>query len=51
MVRWKDQDVVVRDPLIQTNYQVGDTINVLVIKNKYPAQPGPDLLSFVVVPH
>jgi hypothetical protein len=51
MVKWKDQDVVVRDPLVLTNYQVGDTINVLVIKNKYPAQPGPDLLSFQVLPH
>ena len=52
MVNWKNQDVVVKDPLILTNYQVGDTINVLVIKNKYPqGQPGPDLLSFQVLPH
>jgi hypothetical protein len=51
LVNWKDQEVVVRDPLIKTNYQVGDTITVLVIKNKYPqGQPGPDLLSFVVAP-
>jgi len=52
LVNWKGQEVVVRDPLIQTNYQVGDTVTVLVIRNKYPqGQPGPDLLSFVVVPH
>jgi hypothetical protein len=52
LVNWKDQEVVVRDPLLQTNYAVGDTITVLVMKNKYPqGQPGPDLLSFVVVPH
>jgi hypothetical protein len=52
MVNWKNQDVVVKDPLILTNYQVGDTINVLVIKNKYPqGQPGPDLLTFQVLPH
>jgi hypothetical protein len=51
LVNWKDQEVVVRDPLIKTNYQVGDTIPVLVMKNKFPhGQPGPDLLSFVVVP-
>jgi hypothetical protein len=51
LVNWKDQDVVVQDTLIQTNYQVGDTIPVLVITNKYPhGKPGPDLLSFHVVP-
>ena len=52
LVNWKDQEVVVRDPLIQTDYHTGDTITVLVIRNKYPHdQPGPDLLSFLVVPH
>ena len=52
LVNWKDQEVVVRDPLIQTDYHTGDTITVLVIRNKYPqGQPGPDLLSFMVVPH
>jgi hypothetical protein len=52
LVNWKDQDVVVRDPLIKTNYGVGDTITVIVMKNKYPqGQPGPDLLSFVVAPY
>jgi hypothetical protein len=52
LVKWKNQEVVVQDTLIQTNYQVGDTIPVLVIRNKYPqGQAGPDLLSFHVVPH
>ena len=52
LVNWKDQDVVVQDNLILTNYQVGDTIPVLVIRNKYPqGQTGPDLLSFQVLPH
>ena len=52
LVNWKNQEVVVQDTLIQTNYQVGDTIPVLVIRNKYPqGQAGPDLLSFHVVPH
>ena len=52
LVNWKDQEVVVRDPLIQTDYHTGDTITVLVIRNKYPhEQPGPELLSFLVVPH
>ena len=51
LVNWKDQEVVVRDPLVKTDYHIGDTIPVLVMKNKYPkGQPGPDLLSFVVAP-
>ena len=51
LVNWKDQEVVVKDPLIQTNYLVGDTITVLVMRHKFPqGQPGPDLLSFQVVP-
>ena len=51
LVNWKNQEVVVQDTLIQTNYQVGDTIPVLVIRNKFPhGQAGPDLLSFHVVP-
>ena len=52
LVNWKNQEVVVGDPLVQTNYQVGDTIPVLVMKHKFPqGKPGPDLLSFVAVPY
>ena len=52
LVNWKDQEVVVRDPLILTDYHTGDIIPVLVIRNKYPhGQPGPDLLSFLVMAH
>ena len=49
LVNWKDQEVVVRDPLVRTDYHTGDTMPVLVMKNKYPnGKTGPDLLSFVV---
>jgi len=52
MVTWKEQEVVVRDPLVKTDYHVGDTLPVLVMKHKYPnGKPGPDLLSFVVAVH
>ena len=48
-MNWKDQEVVVRDPLVKTDYHTGDTMPVLVMKNKYPnGKTGPDLLSFVV---
>jgi hypothetical protein len=52
LVNWKDQDVVVSDNLIKTDYHVGDTMPVLVIRNKFPnAKPGPDLLSFMPASH
>jgi len=52
LVNWKDQEVVVKDPLVKTNYNAGDTIPVLVMKLKYPnGKPGPDLLSFIVAAH
>ena len=51
MVNWKGQEVVVKDSLILTDYHVGDTACVLVMRNKYPdGGIGPDLLSFEVVP-
>ena len=51
MVSWKGQEVVVRDTLVKTDYQVGDTARVLVMKHKYPkGGVGPDLLSFAIVP-
>jgi len=50
LVNWRDQEVVAKDPLVMTDYKVGDTIPVLVMKNRYPnGKPGPDLLSFSVV--
>src|SRR5206468_9876709 len=51
MVNWKGQDVVVDDVLVKTDYHEGDTIRVLIIRNKYPNnKPGPDLISFQVTP-
>ena len=50
MVNWKGQEVVVRDTLAKSDYHVGDTAPVLVMKHKYPnGKVGPDLLSFEVV--
>src|SRR5436190_3862777 len=48
LVNYKDQEVVVSNRLLKANYQVGDTVPVLVIKHKYPGKEGPDLLSFEV---
>ncbi len=51
MVKWKDQEVIVDDTLAKTNYNEGDTIRVLAMRNKYPNnKPGPDLLHFAVTP-
>src|SRR4051812_42425028 len=36
MVQWKDQEVIVEDSLSKTNYSIGDTITVLVMKLPYP---------------
>jgi len=52
LVNYKDQEVVVQDPLLKTNYQVGDVMPVLVMKHKYPqGKQGPDLLSFLEADH
>ena len=51
MVNWKGQDVIVDDVLVKTDYHEGDTIRVLMTRNKYPAnKPGPDLIAFHVTP-
>jgi hypothetical protein len=51
LVSWKGQEVIVSDNLAKTDFHVGDTATVLVMKNKYPlGKAGPDLLSFAVVP-
>src|SRR5665647_2218920 len=36
VVSWKDQEVVVSDQLAKTDYHVGDTITVLVMKSAFP---------------
>jgi len=49
LVTWKEQEVVVNGNLSKRDYQVGDTIPVLVTKVKYPlGKPGSDILDFVV---
>jgi hypothetical protein len=51
MVNWRGQEVVVRDTLAKTDYHVGDTVGVLVMKHDYPnGKVGPGLLSFEVLP-
>jgi hypothetical protein len=50
-VRWKDQEVVVSDPLVQSDYHVGDTITVLVMSQAYPmGREKYGLLAFQVIP-
>ena len=50
-VSWKGQEIVVHDTLAKTDYQVGDTAHVLVMKHEYPKGGiGPVLLSFAIVP-
>ncbi len=49
LVKWKGQEVIASDPLVMTDYQVGDQITVLVINLPYPkGKIGPRLLSFQV---
>lgn len=50
-VKWKDQDVIVSDPLAKSDHKAGDTITVLAINLPYPnGHEGPRLLSFHTVP-
>ena len=35
-VKWKGQDVVVQDTFVQTDYQAGDTVSVVVTKLPHP---------------
>ena len=49
LVKWRDQEVIVPDILVKTNYQAGDTATVIVMRHKFPnEQPGPELLSFAM---
>jgi hypothetical protein len=51
VVKWKGQEVVASDPLVKTDYRVGDTITVLAINLPFPeGKAGPRLLSFHVPP-
>lgn len=51
LVKWKSQEVIVPDTLVNTDYKEGDNANVLVMKHKYPNdKSGPELLSFALVP-
>ena len=50
LVNWKGQEVVVQDPLAQTEYKVGDMAPVLVMWLPNPAKPGTELLNFQAVP-
>lgn len=51
MVNWKGQEVVVPDTLAKTNYQVGETVWVLVMNHDYPkGKAGPRLLGFEILP-
>ena len=49
LVKWKDQEVIVSDPLVGSAHRVGDTITVLAINSPYPnGEAKPGLLHFIV---
>ena len=49
VVKWKGQEVVASDPLVKTDYRVGEKITVLAINLPFPGgKAGPRLLSFHV---
>lgn len=51
LVQWNGQEVIVEDRLARTNYQVGDTIAVLVTRNSFPqGKESYGLLQFSVMP-
>ena len=51
LVNWKGQEVIVSDPLVNTEYHSGDTITVLSMNQPYPDDDSkPRLLAFVVLP-
>jgi hypothetical protein len=52
VVRWKDQEVVVSDNLVRTDYKEGDTIPVLAMNHPFPQGREPHrLLAFTVIPN
>ena len=49
LIKWKDQEVIASDQLAKSNYQVGDTIEVLAMNHPFPKRKeGPGLLHFQV---
>jgi hypothetical protein len=51
VVKWKDQEVIVSDSLVRTNYKEGDTIPVLAMNHPFPrGQESHRLLAFTVIP-
>jgi hypothetical protein len=51
VVKWKNQEVVVSDPLAKSNYKEGDTITVLAMNQPFPQDKEPHrLLAFQLVP-
>ena len=51
VVMWRNQEVVVSDDLVSTDYQVGDTVAVSVMKQDYPnGKKRPGLLAFIILP-
>jgi len=49
LVKWKGQEVVASDPLVTTEYRVGDTATVLAMNLPFPnGKPGPALLAFQI---
>lgn len=51
LVKWKDQEVIVSDPLAQTNHQEGDSISVLVMNHPFPrGKESHRLLVFTITP-
>jgi hypothetical protein len=51
VVAWKEQEVIVSDPLARSDYKEGDPITVLVLNLPYPqGRESYRLLAFSVVP-
>jgi hypothetical protein len=51
LVKWKDQEVIVSDPLAKSDYMEGDTISVLAMNHPFPqGKESHRLLAFTVVP-
>jgi hypothetical protein len=50
LIKWKNQEVVVSDPLATSNYKEGDTITVLTMNLPFPQnKEAHRLLAFTVV--
>ena len=51
LVKWKGQETIASDPLVMSDYSVGETIKVLALNLPYPkGKRGPRLLNFQVAP-